>query len=964
MDKISDSSGRMAVDKEVEEYLEASGNPLLDDYMDPINNQYGVFNPTQEPGFINRSTMLDDIPTTELYTLVIRNIPLLLNIKGFKGLFSYYGEVQDCYLGKPARNENTTWGKVSFLSKREGAAAIESLHDQKPLRLQVSWFTTKKTKENWRRKTELEQDFDSTTRNSYDELIKRAEEKIMNINENCLPEGDLKQKSLVTDERSRFAKDNVGVEESNTWGYPLFQPRYDPHPCDHCRGKGRLVCSVCQVWYCSYKCQVHSWPIHKYDCIPPPPLMHPAGSMLDSTPINPSSSLIVSRTNSSAAKVDVVRKDESLNTSTNEEAITTQSGIVECSKKANQGTKNVVTPGTNIIDETSYPSNQEEVKTTGSRIVELTRTQDEVKELSRTQEDVKELNRTQDEVKELSRTQEDVKELNRTQDGMKELSRTQDKVKELSRTQDEVKELTRTQDEVKEFSRTQEEVKATKSGIETKEDLEHNGSGDRVKHETKKTITSEFKFKPGIFHSLFSEPELELNLKYELISPISVFVSPSEFNVELSISRISSSKIESLLQSLSSQPEPLIWKVEKSSPVAVKYNEVWFRGYAIKKKSGEFVVYLPDTGQTVCVKQSNLRPLSDQAFNYPVCSVQVSLGGVKPLNKEEWGDNACALSRSFLNSENSSLDMIILGREPSGRLSVEILKNGEHSLKDLLIQTKNGESTLIQNCSIDCSFRKYELKESFPNTDTESCITSNSVNPEDTLTATSTVQESASTLSVKTSLGEVSTSEQTPRNPGTTPLKSHAVTTSRREYPENATPMATYRCTVSYVESPDSFYVSPLENQEVWEKILMDIQNPSCCFYTRAEVCYCFYTGTEAICCCFNTVTQVSCCCSNSGAEVSCCCFNTVTQVSCCCFYTGTEVSCCCFYTSTEVSCCCSNTGTEVSCCFHTRAEVCCCSYTGTKISCCSNTGKEFSCYSYTTKYGNIPLHCLLRRVS
>ena len=391
----------------------------------------------------------------------------------------------------------------------------------------------------------------------------------------------------------------------------------------------------------------------------------------------------------------MARKDESLNTSTKDKAITTRSGIVECSKRTNQGTKNVVTPGTNIKDETSYPSNQEEVKTTESGIVELTRTQDEVKQLSRTQEDVKELNRTQDEVKELSRTQEDVKELNRTQDGVKELSRTQDEVNKLSRTQDEVKELSRTQDKVMEFSRTQdkvkelsrtqdevkelsrtqdgmkelsrtqdgvkelsrtqdgmkelsrtqdevkelsrnqdgmkelsrtkEEVKATKSGIETKEDLEHNGSGDRVKHETKKTITSEFKFKPGIFHSLFSEPELELNLKYELISPISVFVSPSEFNVELSISRISSSKIESLLQSLSSQPEPLIWKVEKSSPVAVKYNEVWFRGIAVKKKSGEFVVYLPDTGQTVCVKQSNLLPLSDQAFNYPVCSVQVNI---------------------------------------------------------------------------------------------------------------------------------------------------------------------------------------------------------------------------------------------------------------------------------------------------------------------------------------------------
>ena len=152
--------------------------------------------------------------------------------------------------------------------------------------------------------------------------------------------------------------------------------------------------------------------------------------------------------------------------------------------------------------------------------------------------------------------------------------------------------------------------------------------------------------------------------------------------------------------------------------------------------------------------------------------LKVSLGGVQPLNKEEWGDDACSLSRSFLNSENSSLDMIILGREPSGRLSVDILKNREHSLKDLLIQTKHGQLTPIQNCSIDCSFRKYELKESFYAKD---CITSNSVNPIDML-----------------------------------PL-----TASRQKYSENSTPMESYRCTVSYVESPNSFFVSPLENQEV-----------------------------------------------------------------------------------------------------------------------------------------------------
>ena len=190
--------------------------------------------------------------------------------------------------------------------------------------------------------------------------------------------------------------------------------------------------------------------------------------------------------------------------------------------------------------------------------------------------------------------------------------------------------------------------------------------------------------------------------------------------------------------------------------------------------------------------------------------LKVSLGRVQPLNKEEWGDNACSLSRSFLNSENSSLDMIILGREPSGRLSVDILKNREHSLKDLLIQTKHSQSTPIQNCSIDCPFLKYELKESFTDTDAKDCITSNSVNLIDMLPSTPTGQ-----MLVSTYPAVVSTPELTPRYPGTTTLKSHPLTASRQKYSENSTSMESYCCTVSYVESPNSFFVSPLENQEV-----------------------------------------------------------------------------------------------------------------------------------------------------
>ena len=78
-------------------------------------------------------------------------------------------------------------------------------------------------------------------------------------------------------------------------------------------------------------------------------------------------------------------------------------------------------------------------------------------------------------------------------------------------------------------------------------------------------------------------------------------------------------------------------------------------------------------------------------------------------------------------------------------------------------------------------------------------------------------------------LAAVSTPEQKSAVVPTPVQKSAVIPTPVKKSAAIPTPpnMATYHCTVSYVESPDSFYVSPLENQEVWEKILMDIQNPS-----------------------------------------------------------------------------------------------------------------------------------------
>lgn len=44
--------------------------------------------------------MLGDIATTELYTVLVRNVPSTLTKDGLLQLFSIFGDVLDCYVGK------------------------------------------------------------------------------------------------------------------------------------------------------------------------------------------------------------------------------------------------------------------------------------------------------------------------------------------------------------------------------------------------------------------------------------------------------------------------------------------------------------------------------------------------------------------------------------------------------------------------------------------------------------------------------------------------------------------------------------------------------------------------------------------------------------------------------------------------------------------------------------------------
>ena len=89
-----------------------------------------------------------------------------------------------------------------------------------------------------------------------------------------------------------------------------------------------------------------------------------------------------------------------------------------------------------------------------------------------------------------------------------------------------------------------------------------------------------------------------------------------------------------------------------------------------------------------------------------------------PVASDKWDQNAIDVAESFINNADSKVSLVVRGREPEGRLEVDILKNDRISLGQMLKASGNAESAPSLSCSSttnDFKLEKYEkyISESF-----------------------------------------------------------------------------------------------------------------------------------------------------------------------------------------------------------------------------------------------------------
>ena len=102
--------------------------------------------------------------------------------------------------------------------------------------------------------------------------------------------------------------------------------------------------------------------------------------------------------------------------------------------------------------------------------------------------------------------------------------------------------------------------------------------------------------------------------------------------------------------------------------MAAYYEDIWYRGLAVKKTEGMFSIYLLDFGGAlVTVTPDQLRPLPAPLNNTPAVMYQVCLAGVGPTEGEVWGDEVGQLMGEIVNSDlQYKLGVEFLGKVEGG----------------------------------------------------------------------------------------------------------------------------------------------------------------------------------------------------------------------------------------------------------------------------------------------------------
>merc|ERR1719369_1262713 len=202
----------------------------------------------------------------------------------------------------------------------------------------------------------------------------------------------------------------------------------------------------------------------------------------------------------------------------------------------------------------------------------------------------------------------------------------------------------------------------------------------------------------------------------QVILPVEDIQSPSNLSVRLVSEEAA---LLQVVEEMNEKPPPVVkgWTVGKRETVAVYWDNVWYRGLAVKKTEGKFSIYLLDFRSVVTVAPDMLRPLPAKQGTIPAAAYQVCLAGVGPLQGDVWGEEIGGIFGEIINSDTEyKLGVEFLGQVEGGRWLVKMKGvEDDEDIAQMLIAGELGKTRVDSMSGIKSQDNKSTMPALSPN---------------------------------------------------------------------------------------------------------------------------------------------------------------------------------------------------------------------------------------------------------
>eukprot|EP00092_Neocalanus_flemingeri_P017770 GFUD01019227.1.p1 GENE.GFUD01019227.1~~GFUD01019227.1.p1 ORF type:complete len:1003 (+),score=360.29 GFUD01019227.1:61-3069(+) len=498
-------------------------------------------------------------------------------------------------------------------------------------------------------------------------------------------------------------------------------------PCGYCGVVGRLRCSVCRAWYCTGHCQASHWPVHRRDCVRPPPLLWPDGSRYEGEEVvvpmveevEQDMTSMTTLVSVGSARLEQILSGEGdvasvgkpggqvdKKTTTEQEAVLVPkipaAALVSremVSKEKNlpvakspppikTPAKTPATPAVTKVQPTVTIATTEAAATqprpAGRTGQEVTVVATQLVEDSQGQAVGQIVKTAPEPIPGQMKIHPDPKlapgppssVLRSSSDHKVTFQATQEAVPGTTVPKTKASTTTSGNDETSAKSKMTEPLSTPpacepKSPSSTAEKQSQATSLGKVKLDSSPPQLPATQYTPAISSTSLPVQSPPPHLT-QVVLPVDDITSPGQFGVRLVEQE---TQLNSLLEKMLMTPPQTVqgWKVGRRETVAVVDQEIWYRGLAVRKMGEQFEVYLLDYGGLITVAPDQMRPLPADCAVMPAATYQVCLAGLGPRVGERWAEEEGKLMGEILNSSmDYKLGVEFLGQVEGGRWAVRM----------------------------------------------------------------------------------------------------------------------------------------------------------------------------------------------------------------------------------------------------------------------------------------------------